>query len=248
MSSQRSNEENKKEKREKFVIEIDHPHPFNGNAATKLVTSDRLTKMIAQVFRDVFEDFEGCIFEVTNSARPTISLIFNHGQYDKDAIVACTRASSSATGNKVVDSIRYRDSYNRNGDRYILTDDGKDAIMNLLAPEHYRNGNPNWKILVSEYVERTMMNQYNQFGTAVQYTKVSGLSLDRLCGLLYGSKEDGDRYEYQTFVGAPLNVGYANNMPYSSRYAIWITRVSSKEMNKTFEELGVTNYGSNIVR
>lgn len=92
------------------------------------------------------------------------------------------------------------------------------------------------------------MNQYNQFGTAVQYTKVSGLSLDRLCGLLYGSKEDGDRYEYQTFVGAPLNVGYANNMPYSSRYAIWITRVSSKEMNKTFEELGVTNYGSNIVR
>ena len=129
----------------------------------------------------------------------------------------------------------------------------------LIEPEKYttrsyNNGNPNWKNIVSEWSDRSMANMYN-YGNIPQYTKVSSISLQRLCNLLFGKVDaNGDHVEYEVHIAAPLTpiAGYpmANNgMNMSVNYMLAITVVSSEEVSKIYEKLGYGSFGgARIVR
>lgn len=241
----------KNEERKRFKIELEEHAPFNGIAETSYITSNEILKLVSEVFRGVFADFEGCMFEPTNDGEPTIALLFNHGKYNVDGekiSVACEKAGGKESGYTVIDRSRYRDRQMLEGDRYYLTEDGKDAFAPLLVTKRYNNGNPNWKYIVSEFTERTPYNMYNQ-SQPVQYTKVSGISLDRMCGLLFGTKMEDDYYEYKAqIVGTltpPANIYMA---PVTCNYMLTVTRVSSKQVSEAYRKAGFGNVNAYIVR
>lgn len=239
--------------REKFVIEMEQNVPFDAIAETKYITSNDLCKMLSELFRGVFADFEGCIFEVPQAGQnlpASISLIFNHGKYDDGAVVACERISGKTTGNNVLDRTRNRDRQLQDGDRYYLTEDAKDALSSLLLPQFRgQNGQqPNWKNIVSEWSERTFQNYFNQ-GQLPQYTKVSFVDINALCRLLFGAKVDGDTVEYQAAIASAINnYGSMPNMQYTQNYMLGITKVSSKELMNVYEKLGFANVSSAVIR
>lgn len=245
-------------KREKFTIKVTEHAKLNTIAQTAYLSSNDFSKMVSDLFKNVFADFEGCLFEpgipVGNGVptEPTISLLFNHGVYSEDATCACEKAGGRLAGNSVIDRMRNTDRARSEGDRYLLTEDGKDVITDLLIDRiRNTNSNINWKNIVSEWVDRGAMNMFN-VGQPVQYTKVSNLSLRRLCGLLFGSKdENGDFVDYDVHLAAPLNPNGTNiiGMTMDVNYILTITEISTKEVAKIYEKLGFSNIGgTRIVR
>lgn len=242
MSDQKTN------KRDKFKIEAD-PIAFDAIAESKYVTSQELCRLTSELFREVFADFEGCIFETGNGGEPTMSLIFNHQKYSEDDIVACERSGNKASGSSVLDRTRNRDRQLQDGDRYYLTEDGKDVVMTLLTGRMFNNGNPNWRNIVSDWTDRTVVNLYSN-QQLPQYTKVSFIDLRNLCRLIFGSKVDGDNVDYSVTIASALTpAGYQTmGMPMNCNYMLNITRASAKEVAAVYEKLGFGTMGTHIVR
>ena len=242
--------QNEETKRKKFEINVEEHATLPTIAKTAYLSSNDFCKLTSELFHGVFADFEGCIFEASNG-EPTVSLLFNHGQYDEGAVCACERAGGKVSGSSIIDRTRNRDRQMSEGDRYYLTDDGKDVVTTLLTSRAYNNGNPNWKMIVSEWQDRNMNTIYN-YGQAPQYTKVSGISLQRLCNLLFGNKDkETDEYvEYDVRIATALSpFGYPQNgMPMNVNYMLALTVVGSAEVQKICEKLGYGTVGAHIVR
>ena len=233
-----------KEQRTPFVVKVDEPYEFNPIAGSKFYTSTELCEMFSGLFKTVFADYEGCIFEVTPGMEPTIALIFNHDDHSDSTLpCACERLGSKQVGNTVIDHGRARDMFNRNGDRFYLTEDGQDFVKSVIIRRLYNNGNLDFKRIVSEIVDRGPMSQ--SFVTQYnQYTKVSFISLDRLCSLIFPNGEtDGDKVEYTVGVSAPINMGYG-----VSNYVLNVTKISSKELSQFCNKIGVNMQTLNIIR
>jgi hypothetical protein len=231
-------------KREPFVINISEPFEFEGTASTQYITSNDLLQHVSELFHGVFADFEGCQLEVANGGKPCIALLFNHGEYDADATVATRRGDQDTSKNDVIRSIRNRDFRMANGDRFFLTEDGKDVVKSLLTSQMFNNGNPNWKAIVTEYTEDNR-NLY-QYTPSVQYTKVSFIDIDRMCGLLYGATDGDDEVVYQANVAGAINA-YPGANVFNQNYMIIVNRVSAKYLKAVYEKIGLGSF-SRIVR
>lgn len=241
-------DQNNATKRVPFEITVDEPLDFEAIAVTKFITSTELAKAASELFKGVFADVEGCIFEAGNGGEPTLSIIFNHGDYSGSNLpVGCERIGGKQTGSNILDKTRNRDRQLKEGDRYYLTEDGKDAVISLLSPRYYNNGNPNWKIICTEWTERSATNYYTNVQNP-QYTKVNFIDLRKICGLLYGTKIDDDHVDYDVKIASVMNPGGYPGMTNNSVYMLNITRASSKEVEKTYTKLGFGAIGSSIVR
>lgn len=234
------NQQETKEERTPFKIELENPIPFTPIAETEYLTSNDLCQLTNELFKSVFADCEGSIFEPGNGMPPFISLVFNHGNYDNGTRVACERMAGSK-GNDVVSRVRYRDNYVANGDRYFLTDDGKDVFKELLNPRAYNNGNPKWKTIVAEHQEMQPM-----YGQQPQYTKVMFLDPARICEKIFGDELDGDKIAYNVNIIASMNRTPMPNVA-SNNFLLQVTRVSAKEIKGVYEKLGFGSFSS-IVR
>lgn len=243
MSENQNNEEKKKE-RVPFKVEIDEHYEYDSIAASKFLTSNKFCKMVSDLLRNVFADYEGCMFETNQGMEPTISLIFNHADHTGSELpCACTRVGASQVGNTIIDRGRARDNFIKNGDRFYLTEDGQDFVKSLIARRFYNNGNINFKTIVGEITDRGPVNIQFQ-PQENRYTKVSYISIDRLCALLFGTNEEnGDRVEYTSNVAAPINTGYG-----SANYVLNITRISAKELSSFCNEIGINMQALNIIR
>lgn len=240
--------QNEKESREKFKIIVDDLEVEPGVAQTNYVLSSEIQKKISELFKSVFADYEGCIFEVSNG-EPTISLLFNRKKYDENERLGCYRIGANS-GSSIIDRRRNQDRQMQEGDRYYLTDDAKDVVSDLLIPRLYNNGNINWKLIVSDYQERNQNNYYMMPNQIPVYTKVSGLSLNRIlnANLLEGfaSKDkDGNKVEHGATLAAPLNY---MNYQQGSVYVLTITTITVNNLNKIYEKLGFGSAVSGIIR
>jgi len=244
--------ENKTERTEyKIQIEAD---PFNPVGEYKLVSSTELGAMAYAIFKEAFADFEGVIFEdpryqQQNGGELVYSLLFNHGKYtEEDKPIAVQRSidSDKTNMNSVVDRIRFTDSLYRNGDKYLITEDGKDVIKPLLTRLAFNNGKPKWNQIVTEYAER--QNNYYWNTAATQYTKITGISATRLASLIFGrnDKETGDVYDYGVIALGPASPASINGVV--SDYMLQITRASTNETKAVYKKLGYSTAQTNIIR
>ena len=227
--------------REKLKINID-ADPFNGIATTKYVTSSDLCKMASDIFRSVFADAEGATFDIVGNV-PTLAAIFNHGVYDKDATVACTREASVDANASIMARVRSRDRLLNNGDRFFITEDGKDVFTDLLSYQAFANNKPNWSKVVVEFSENTQQRFYG-YGQAPQYTKIGYLDLAKFAALVWGSEVDGDPVDYVVTIVRALNSGVPGMPP--TNYMLSVTQISSKELQATYEKLGFGSFSSII--
>ena len=233
-------QQNGNEERKKLTINVE-AEPFIGIASTKYITSNDLCKEASEIFRSVFADCEGCTFDVVGNV-PTLAVVFNHGSYDKDARVACTREATVDSSAGIVARMRTRDHLLANGDRFFLTEDGKDAFRELLTFQAYNNGKPNWGKVVVEFSENQQQRFYGM--NAPQYTKVGFIDLAKIAALIWGTEKDGDSMDYEVHIVRALNSGVPGMPP--SNFMLAVTQVSSKELQNTYEKLGFGSFSSII--
>lgn len=225
---------------------------FSPVSETEYIRSNDLCGLLSEVLHAAFADYYGCILETVGGQEPVISLFFDHADHKNDERpCACEMAAGQGIGdNNVIARSRQRDSLMREGDRYVLTEDGKDVISELLIRRLIpNNGNINWKNIVGEYYDQTTQNMY--FGRqAPQYTKVSGIDIKKICAMIYGSKDEKDTYDYAFQILGAINFNNAYQMPGNpqiANYTIAITRAHAKEINDIYSKLGIAS-GSNIIQ
>lgn len=242
----------KKEERVPFKIELDQHIPFNGVAESKYITSMDFLHLISVLFKNVYADFEGCVLDSNNTGDIMAGLIFNHGRYDEGDVVACERFDAKTSGSTVIDKMRFNDRQMTVGDRYVLTQDGVDGLAPLVLPKYYKNGKPNngpnWGTIVGEWTEAAPQSMYT-YQQPVQYTKVSGISLERICSLLYGTGSEDDGYfEYGVKVVGVIPNPFQTQNQRNANYVFLITKASKGELENVYRKLGFGNTGSSIIR
>lgn len=232
------------DERTPYVLEVD-PIGFEADAEVKILTSNEFCKLVNEYFKGAFADYEGCYFNMIQG-NPSVTLVFNHCKHEEGRNYAVEMAGEKKVSNSVIERSRSYDRLLREGDRYHITDDGKDIITKLLTPHYFNNGKPNWGNIVVEYTERPM---YGGMQGGIQMTKVNGIDPSAMCAIIYGKKdEEGSYLDYGVEVKDNLsarngNYGFAT----AANYVLSITRAYNEHIKNTYEKLGY-GIGSGIIR
>ena len=233
--------ENTEEARKPYEIEMKHI-PFDEDFGGKLMTSVQFCKMVNQLYRPGFADYVGCTFEVVNGI-PMMSFYFSHERHTEDGTYACERGDGKPSGNSIIDRTRTRDRQMREGDRYKITEDGKDVISKLLHTRFFNNGKPQWSNVVSDITDTSAANIYNP-QAAVQLTKITGIDPRLICTKFWGAERD----DYSVEVKRNLAIPNAGIPQQNNNFILSITKANSENIQKTCEALGIGGMGSMIIR
>ena len=245
--SNANTEQEKNVERTPYTVSFDQRPKLKFVGKNVYITSNELCTTANEVFHATFADYEGCCLEFGQGGEPTVTLFFNHGQYSSDQHVAVSRNTSNKASNELLGRIRQRDQLMKNGDRYYITDDGKDIITKLLTNRAFNNNKPNWGGLVAEHSDKNMYNMYNA-QAPVQLTKIMQIDLNRLVAFIYGRKdEDGSDIDYVTLVTGVVNP-IMGAPSYSKNYMLNINAVSADNVKSLCEKLGLGTMGSDIIR
>lgn len=246
--SEIKNEAVEETKRKPFVVEVD-PIKFEADEEGKYMTSNELCGLASGIFREIFDDFYGTKFELMNNRFPSISLHFSHVDKTEGGTVATERLSAKQVGNTTIDKTRSRDNMMIHGDRYTLTDDGKDFIKKLLMPKLFNNGKPNWGNILAPVADNTAQSIYAP-ANVQQLTKVAFIDPKRICALLWGEKDESGLLDYDVAIIKDLTMNYMGGMPGNpnSNYVLRITKAHTDTIMKTYEKFGIGTFGSSIIR
>lgn len=231
-----------------YSVNID-PLAFEADSEGKYLTSLELCQMTRDIFRAAFADFYGCKFEVLQG-QPSISLFFRHIDAPEDRAVATEKSGAKLVNNTVIDKTRGRDQMMRDGDRYILSEDGLDVIKTLLLPMYWNRNDKkiDQKRFVSEIADTDQSSSYFGPQNTVQLTKVSGIDPRRVAAMIWGDKDENGIVDYGVTILKDLSVnGMAFPGMFPSNFVLQITRAHTDTLKKTYEKLYMTP-GSNIVR
>ena len=244
------------EQRTPYSIEIDPKDcvAFEPVFSGRFLTSAELLRLVNDIMYSAFADYNGSKFITTNMGNvkvATIELYFDHNDHSNDALpCACSRAEGKTVGNNVLDRTRSRDRARRDGDRYIITEDGKDVISKLLNSRFYNRGKINWGSVVAEATDFGA-NRFTQ--QAVQITKIQFIDPRKLLRLIYGGKdENGGNVDYDFTIAADLtpqnNFQQYASAAASHNYLLSITKASEENIKKAYNALGIGYADSGISR
>lgn len=228
-----------------YAVNVEPVH-FEPDSEGKYLTSIELCELTRDIFKVAFANFYGCKFEFIQGV-PSISLFFSHIDAPENGVVATERSGAKVTGQNVIDATRNRDNLMRNGDRYVLTEDGLDIIKPLLLPQYYNKGKVDQKRFVSEVSDSNQASMFSQ-ASAVQVTKVAGIDPRRIAAMIWGEKDEDGLVDYGISVLKDLSfsgMNFPGAIP--SNYMLNITRAHTDTITKTCSKLCI-NAGSNIIR
>jgi hypothetical protein len=220
--------ENKREERKKYVLDIEDHLSFKPDAEIKILTQRELCDLVSPCFKAAFADFECCSIS-KDSAQPYMILSFNHYKHNKDGIYACEITSKKKSGNSVVDIVQEYDRRTREGDRFFLTEDGKDVIKPLLLPRFNNNNNPNWGNIVTDIALA------QSFGRFANFTEVKFIDIREICKLLFGDHDEEDN----SMLDYSINFTIDGN----NNYVFQITKVNTRKVFDMYDKLGFINNG-----
>ena len=236
------------EKRPTYVVDGNEVDSFDADGKIKFITSMELCKFVNDYFRFCFVDYVGCKFELVQGSVPVFSLFFSHVEnQDDDLHYGCERPGNLDPKKRksIIDMYDAINARYKDGDRYIVSQDGQDIIVPLLNPGMFNNGKPNWHRIAGDFVENASGYPYAGRGTV--YTKVTGIDPTKICKLKWGAKdpESGNVYHYGVNVIASNNG--MNPMLNSGNYNLQIVQADLNQIQETYRKLGLGNVGSQII-
>lgn len=251
-------ESSKTEERVPLTIDV-VPEPFEGVADCKFISAQKLAGLVRNFFKDIFVDCEGVMYEKGPYGELEMGIVFNHGKYPNGRTAVQSPYNSEVADKKdVVLRGRALDTQNRNGDRYIITEDGKDIFGPLISGRMYDNkGAIKWNKVVTEVADQNSRSlgagAFYGFGrpNVVQFTKIDPIPVTTLCKLVYGAEdESGDDVEYGVNVwqNPMLMQQFGQFNVNLQAVLLQITRVGKKKVDAVYNELGLGQSSSFIIR
>lgn len=253
-NNQNNTEEPKVKEKVDISIPDDKKLDFSALYDCKIMESVALCGLVSTMFHAAYSDFEGCDFQVpmlnqnqpNPNLIPTINLYFNHREQTPGAgqYRGVTKVIDDRTKNDVLRQIRVHDRKIQEGDRYYLTEEGKDGITPYLvdiAAIKKNNGEYNWAKIVSLVSDPAspMMGIPN---VPAQYTQVRFIDPVKILKAVFGDKdENGGRLEYllQVTRRKMTNVGYTGQIAYTNNWLLLVNRISEENLKEYVELLGL---------
>ncbi len=249
MGKQTESNEKANESKGEFKIVVQEHEPFDAITDSTYMTSTAFGEKVSALFKSVFRDCEGCAFEINQQGQAYIAVYFNHNEAPEDGRAAAVSRDVGTTSNihnETVKRVRNNDNRNRFGDRYYLTNEGKEGIDDFLFDYliNRNNGKIQWDRITADVSQQGQM--YGQ--RALQYTKVSMLDPVKLASVIFGdTDENGERVEYGVSV-----LKSAPQMSIGNFQPVWILeikRVFEKSLVGVCNSLGLApSSGLNIIR
>ena len=234
---------------EAFKIVIDEHEKFDPLVETSFVTSTEFCKVVSDLFRAVFPDCVGSSLDMIPATNvQSISLYFDHLDHGDQQTAVSRDAGDQKTKNSVLKSTRNYYTRLRVGDKYLLTEDGKSAIMDfLMDPEVARaiynnNFEVKWDKITTDVADPSAGMSGRQL------TKVSFIDPNKLAAAIYGDKNfNNDKvvYNIRNLGSLPVYVGGYS----SAGYSLAVDRVTEANVHKMSAAYGIgANNGLNIIR
>ena len=234
---------------EKFEIKVTEKEQFPEDFRGTAMTSVDFCKLVSSLFRTVYEDFEGCQFVVDQRGIPFINLFFNQidaSQKRDSGIYATDReipSDKKKGGSGFVGRRRQMDTQRQWGDRFYLTDEGKEGLKKFLYPNYIsNNGNVDWGRLCTPVAADTKGALWT-YSQPKQMTKVEGLSPIALVNEIFGTEENGSPIENDFRVVKSLNTSFGNGLVNSGNFMIEIRRYNWNRVEETAQKTGLVGNG-----
>lgn len=238
------------ELRNEFNVRVLKKDPFDATMDCMIIRSSEFCELTNQLFSPFYADYEGSTYETLQGNNiPMVCLFFNHRDYPDDADVACTKdGEESNVRNSLLRQTRLRDRRMVEGDRYSLTQQGKDGIGNFIYRK-WQTTSPwftdkktgrdriDWRRVCSEVADpnANYFNMPNGRPIGTQYTKVSYLDPALIVAEIYGTEDDnGSPVEYGVrIVNSLPMVGNVYNVNRSSNdWLLCIERAHNMDIKK----------------
>jgi len=204
------------------------PIKFDGLIKSKLITTIGIGKLVWELFKPVFPEYEGCIIQPDQYGQLQITLYFkDKGKLtDTNALKAVTpiglNQHSSSAYEKIA-AINQRFS----ASKFELTKDAKEILGEFYWVRN--NGKVQWSQVVNEVTSQ----DYNGYSV---HLKVTGLDLTRVLRKIYGFKIDGARVDYSVSIIKPIGM---DNTGLLQNYLISIQQLDTREVENLAKEVGV---------
>jgi hypothetical protein len=117
-------------------INVDQHLKFGAISDMAYMSSVEFCELVSKAFKRIFVDFEGCrLVPIPSTNQLQMQFYFNHKELPvtEGMYRACTKDGKTEAANSTLAAIRRRDHLLNVGDRYFLTDDGKECIID--SPE-----------------------------------------------------------------------------------------------------------------
>lgn len=246
-------ETNNTEKKETFEIVVEEHEKFAHIMDSKFLSSTELCGIISGLFKEIYADYEGCKFEIPQGTNiPTISLFFNHRNTNLSSLpTACSKdVVDEKTKNATLRSTRVFQHRMNNGDRFFLTDEGKEGLAPFVMETrnfYQKDGSVNWGKIVGDVADP---NAVAMGGVPMQYTKVSYLDPAKIMELIFGKKDaDGTSWVYGVRVIRSIPTFSVMGAVASENFMLAVERVCEEEVIRLSNQLGLAvTSGLNIIR
>jgi len=204
------------------------PLKFDGLIKSKLTTTISLGKMIYDLFKSTFPEYEGCVIQPNQYGILQVTLYFkdNGKLTNHKAVKAVAPVGSSQARNSAYDRIA---SLNQrfSSKKFELTKDAKD----ILEEFYWTKGNQ--KVQWNQFVTEIVSQDYNGYSV---HLKVTGLDITKILRKIYGSKVDGSRVDYAVSIVKPIGMDGTGLL---QNYLISIQQLDTREVENLAKEVGV---------
>lgn len=246
-------QDNNSQENQKFEIKVTEKEEFPETYSGHVTTSVDLCKLISSLFRTIYADFEGCQFKFDKANRPTISLFFNQIDskmkdpnkiYATDQEIPEDKKKKGGTST-LIGRRRTMDARRQFGDRFYLTNEGKEGITKFLYGDKFnRDGKVNWGDICIPIATDTQRGMY-PYTQPKQMTEVAGLDPVKLLNEIYGTEEGGKTYTHQVIVQCSIGTSFNNGYVNSNNFLLNIQRICDQETESIGLQAGII--GNSVV-
>lgn len=195
---------NTTEKKEALKIALRNPIQFNAVASTAITTTTELSKVINDIFSQVFADYYGSAlrvqFQPDRQAYIVVPCLYFRvmKNYEDDKTYAFRTLGSNKPTDDMVGRVQRVSQSAASGSKVLITDDGKSVLEDFLVTPAVKTNNFDW---TSCY--RTIASDSDTFVMTYK------LDINKIITMLYGDRDStGSKQYYQL---APNGVVGPNN-------------------------------------
>lgn len=233
-------------KKENTTIVVTEHSKFNGGMSTDLVSSVDMAEVVNSLFSPAFVDYHGCnvrinngnamnpaavqhlpygaiyvelFFKMKGSSNRGIKNLSLHGQINKEDNGNVKKGGISAAAFFAVNAANNGAS---NGRVYDVSAETYEALEEFMMQRNVR-----WNDHTQE-----ISNNMSIIGSKEEpLVCISGLSLDKILGKIYGTKTDEGEFEYAATPSTPI--------PGRNEFIIQVCRLDMKTVRKLQRDLGI---------
>ena len=220
------------ENREKLKVVLKRPVAFDAVGDIKITTTIELSKVINDIFSQVFADYYGCSLKVQFQPERQQYIVVPRlffkvmKTYEEDKIYAFNTLGANKAIDDVVGRVQRVSQSAASGTKVLITDDGKSALEDFMITPVVKSNNFDWTSAFS-----TIATDNDTF------VQVYKLDINKFVSVIYGDKDaSGSKLYYQiTPTGV---VGAYNQYKAPDNWSLFILRLNHVNEAYAAELLG----------